>query len=132
MENRYYTPDLEDLFIGYECEMRNFMQDSYSKFDISCWEDMEYNAYPYVDKLRTKYLDKEDIEKCGWTCQEYISNGYNQSYTRNEDSESGYDLIYCEAWGGKWQIDHCGGGIYWGEIKSINELRKIMKMIGIK
>lgn len=140
-ENKYYTPDISELHVGYcnyqVCYKKDMWTDALPIADgvqIDNVIDLlagrvGFNAEPHV---RTKYLDKSDIESCGWTCQEYTQNGYNQSYTKNVDSESGYDLIYCEAWDKKWQIDYCGEGIYWGEIKSINELKKIMKYLKIK
>ena len=135
-KNKYYTPDIEDLHVGYQCE-------EYHRYlgDNPYWQkaileiesnDNHGDALMLDGTYRTKYLDQEDIESLGWKCQEYTQNGYNQSYTKDANSESGYDLTYCTAWGEKWQIDYCGSGIFWGEIKSINELRKIMKMVGIK
>jgi len=143
-QNRYYTPDISELHVGYECEHTSNMsaficedyddvvKDKLTSTDLKwyiTWGEEEGGLKKFV---RTKYLDKSDIESCGWTCQEYSQDGYNQSYTKNVDSESGYDLIYCAAWDKKWQIDDCGEGIYWGEIKSINELRQIMKWLKIK
>lgn len=139
-QNKYYTPDIEDIRHGYEYEYLNINgdEDVWEKaifpnphyHEQSGW--VEYNAHSHLVNIRTKYLDKSDIESCGWTCQEYTQDGYNQRYTKNVDSESGYDLIYCAAWDKKWQINDCGYGIYWGEIKSINELRKIMQWLKIK
>lgn len=142
-QNKYYTPDLEDIHVGYEMEwLQKACPDALDGVDVDTWFKYDYNfqgfsirglTYLIEDrKIRTKYLDKSDIESCGWTCQEYTQDGYNQSYTKNVDSESGYDLIYCAAWDKKWQIDYCGEGIYWGEIKSINELKKIMQYLKIK
>lgn len=92
MQNKYYTPDISDLFIGYECEIRI----GSSAFYIM---DMSENAekpiekksddiptfLPYIigqgyenititraiseisrDGIRTPYLTKEQIEAEGW------------------------------------------------------------------
>ena len=158
MENKYYTPEIEDLFIGYECEMQ-----------WSCGYDPTWE--PYVFKItdedgvyinvgftfdmlddgasaaRTKYLDKEDIEKCGWMTSNMIP-----VWIENEDVEKridGYEFtIHEELWYDlvniednvwviqkRWYRNSVGQSceqLFKGECKSINELRKIMKIIGIK
>jgi len=144
MKNKYYTPEIEDLYVGYECEhtsnMSSFIVEDYddvvkdklTSTDLRWyiqWAEEENSLKKFI---RTKYLDQSDIESLGWVCQEYTQDGYNQSYTKLVSSESGYDLIYCAGWGGKWQIDDRGNGVFWGEIKSINELKKIMQYLNIK
>lgn len=66
MENKYYTPEIEDLRVGYECQWN----------DLSIWRDEILDSYglfatiinesneSLVSKIRTKYLDKQDIESC--------------------------------------------------------------------
>jgi hypothetical protein len=62
--NKYYTPKIEDLFLGYECEL---IQEDGS------WKPVQVNTFqnnislsdkPILDNLiRTKYLDVEDLNK---------------------------------------------------------------------
>lgn len=70
MEDRkYYTPDIEDFFYGY----------LYEVLDGSLWIKQEFGQHyePYDEisdnTVRTKYLDKEDIESLGWV---YSKNDY--------------------------------------------------------
>ncbi len=140
MENKYYTPALEDLFIGYECEIKN-AADAQQRFNNGV---VTKDFLPIIiriksDSIRTKYLDREDIEKCGW---EYDEDSIRQlpllRFVKYEsgrvcnavwldDEDHTIDII---------QNNFNGGGGYYsifkGECKSINELRKVMKMIGIK
>ena len=78
MENEYYTPDIEDLRIGYECEVcdlphvkefvymfpRNFEYKKIKIEDISMIQVAANHLKQFC--LRTKYLTKENIELLGW------------------------------------------------------------------
>ena len=72
MENKYYTPDIEDIRVGYECEIFNpantdpfilgHYYDSWDKITIH-----RVNMYDVGRKeFRTPYLTKEQIEAEGW------------------------------------------------------------------
>lgn len=112
MENdKYYIPDIEDLYVGYECqaddnvgefaveicateERLNYMWLSDAKHpnayykcltgkDISRYEggNVCHNGFiPLV--LRTKYLDKGDIESLGW---KFNRNYKTKLYFETED-----------------------------------------------
>ena len=91
MQNKYYTPDLEDLRIGYEFEFyQGYSSESdykpntenekeeYWKKDIFTKDDAlshnDYNAGYFAELIkdtergyiRVPYLTKEQIEKEGW------------------------------------------------------------------
>jgi hypothetical protein len=60
MENKYYTPSIEEFYVGFECEVKdlsgNFIPFIHNKESIC-----------FADIFRVKYLDKEDIESLGFT-----------------------------------------------------------------
>ncbi len=74
MENKYYTPEIEDLRIGYQCiETVSFGQE----WIPSCMGTAEFigtigakahweNKGSLEGLVLTKYLDKEDIESLGF------------------------------------------------------------------
>lgn len=84
-KNKYYIPELSDMYIGYEYERaivigigREFEKDG--MYPVEGWEkaivnieeenDRDVVTIPhdtYTKYYRTKYLDKEDIESLGWT-----------------------------------------------------------------
>jgi hypothetical protein len=65
MENdKYFTPDIEDLRVGYECDLLG------SKIVIEDRHDLDLS---FDHPLRTPYLTKEQIEAEGW--KETISHG---------------------------------------------------------
>lgn len=83
---KYFTPEIEDIRVGYECEMK---QPNFSYFRNGITRDtllkiLEKEEYkPYVIQvfdfqmlkfsgldgvIRVPYLTKEQIEKEGWKC----------------------------------------------------------------
>jgi hypothetical protein len=91
MENKklYYTPKIEDIRVGYQCEIKDYHSNPFTPYTFSesdfAWGDSEtfetdFNRYTKDDmiNIRTPYLTKEDIESCGWT-----NNGTNDGYKTN-------------------------------------------------
>lgn len=77
--NKYYTPKITDIRIGYECEV-NWSRGYSEEFEpLNTSLKAEEGVYdPKLDDIviahddgyaefRTKYLSKEDIESEGWT-----------------------------------------------------------------
>jgi hypothetical protein len=82
MESKYYTPQIEEFRVGFECEFFNNMQDKqWNK--IVCDTDHIGIAYTCFEEgtieweddishtFRVKYLDSEDIESFGF---KYVEN----------------------------------------------------------
>lgn len=177
MENKYYIPDIEDLYVGYECqaddnvgefaveicateERLNYMwlndakhPNAYYKSltgkDISRYEggNVCHNGFiPLV--LRTKYLDKEDIESLGWVQYKDESREgvvrirfHKEELDLEEDYDGGYmyghSLLFDCRYGWSTVIirkeaapSHYEDSFH-GSCKSKNELIKIMKLLGI-
>ena len=148
-ENNYYTPDIEDLFVGYECQ-----KESVDKDGNDIWVDykisFEYGwleiPKDYNQQLRTKYLDKEDIESLGWKCfkTENFSNSYFEDireFYRIPTIEGHLNGFYWELLPnykrhliGIWLCNEnnpSGNRSFAGKCLSINELKKIMKYLNI-
>jgi hypothetical protein len=151
MENKeqYYTPQLEDFYVGYECEVNwnrgystEFTPFVFKLGNIPHGYTREYGdaLIAYDDgyaKFRTPYLTKEQIEAESWVC-----NGIDKFYTDCEvfqlntiDEHNNYLNYFMKvSFKDRWiQIEEMGSdSLFQGEIKSINEFRKIIKWIGIK
>lgn len=121
--NKYYTPEIEEFFVGFEYELR--------QADIWQKEKVQYNdcfCDLQGDGLRVKYLDKEDIESLGWTFFKQINlRGVrlcfnNSKYRLDYLQENNYliiqtnDYIFCK---------------YNGIIKNKSELKKLMQQLKI-
>ncbi len=132
MESKYYYPDIEDIKVGYECEIKM----SYNKEWIKIKADVIYTKLlleSFYD-VRTPYLTKEQIENKGWTLLHSFDKTDNWlSYIFNKDD---------------WDLSLILNGIprielqlndqdhhefdYYGECPSINEFNTICKLLKIK
>jgi len=148
-ENNYYTPDISDIKIGYECEI--FSYDCLTcPNPIKSWKkvtvDTEFfheMVFPGKENIRTYYLTKEQIEAEGWKhIGENLLSCGRQDFTKtiiyeNKERElelSLYndktitiilsELFSCD--------DGCGPEyLYQGSCPSINEFRFICKLLKI-
>ena len=124
MENKYYTPELEDLFIGYE--IKRYIAGSGDSYENIILNKIElewclncYNTNCQKGWLRTPYLTKEQIESEGWV---YIK-AFN-SFNKNEYNVRLLDNNQLRVSAGEFStlIFKC---------PSINEFRKIIKLLEI-
>lgn len=144
MENKYFTPSIEDIRVGYECE--ELLDTCYNcgtkdeRHDIR-WEkrvfkELLHSNYIYEkiknEKLRVPYLTKEQIEAEGWKELKRELDGFGKySYFQKEtkhitfqEKEHILEIHNDEAYS-----DHQTW--YEGECKDINTFRQIMKLLGI-
>lgn len=145
-ENKYYTPEPEELFIGYTCEIKNTADARLRFFPTVITKEFIGSIVRISNTgIRTKYLDKEDVESLGWV------NGDLYEYYVKENSEFIYKLtnspgnhyIIIDAiikskhpnfsinFPGEF-FDYVEAIRYVGECKSINELKVIMKLLRIQ
>ncbi len=154
MDSKYYTPSIEDFYIGFEFEHRYRGTDStyevegkkytletsddytpwQKHFDFSKFGDYDEDAiYDIEDSLkkgliRVKYLDKKDIESLGWYDGDLISMS---CYIFNHGKEDEFQLYHNEDNNFvqifNWNTD----GVFQGKIKNKSELIKVMKQLGI-
>lgn len=154
-EDKYYTPSIEEFFVGFEYEYRNTswgylentkgrwitegfiagnLQDGESEVD-------EIEALIKEGDVRIKYLDKADIESLDWIHDfnlEPIPNRKIDPVFEGFSLEKGdkqYMLYYFndhELW--IELVVNCSGEgyIFKGTVKNKSELIKILKQVGIK
>lgn len=141
-QNKYYTPDISELHIGYECQIGNLFALPGSRWEWAETKPLKWSTIAFIAQamiperlvyIRTKYLDQSDIESCGWEYDGNDTDGWNKYYLFTGDTSwylhHGYNneiLII------KYENHKSKGTFYNGECKSINELRKIMKWLNIK
>ena len=149
-QNKYYTPDAADIYPGYEYEF-NGNKVNYESVgewfkNIAGTEPEECsildqwglqdgkpsNWYIQQEWVRTKYLDREDIESLGWKNVEILEEmGYIGC---KADRKRGLypETLTIISWPTYTKIkSNLGGILFNGKIKSKNELRKIMQLVGI-
>lgn len=136
MENKYFTPDIEDIRVGYECEIFNYLKGIWmpiildSDFIIQILDELNHRPY----ELRVPYLTKEQIEAEGW------GKGYGLAdfektkpilWSAKRIDNITYDLQY--------NFDTLElilvkgiNVVYRSQCKDINTFRYICKLINIK
>lgn len=150
-EMRYFTPDIADLRVGYECEIQSSWGWQKGKWPDILFEDTltGFQANDDLTKatkntnLRVSYLTKEQIEKEGW---EYKTTNKIRYWYEIESPENGGN------WYGYYiyraqlihdpemnyvKISFCFDCTEWetvfeGEVKDINTLRSVMKLLRMK
>lgn len=125
---KYYTPVLEEFYIGFEYEILEDGNWTKEKFKIDVYLD-EF----FMSEKRVKYLDEADIlelkwEKAQFVTEDHIVKNYKYGdFTLNHWSGSPFETgYYIEIW-----HEHQDNAFN-GYIKNKNELKKLMTQIGIK
>lgn len=74
---KYYTPSIEEFRVGFQFEVNYGSIENPNWVVDSLYTDQQVNVLPFMitSNIRVKYLDKEDIESLGWSCE----NGYYPS-----------------------------------------------------
>ena len=127
-KEKYFIPEISDLFVGYECEKEHGeFDDNMQKIYVPYKMEFEYgwleNPERYNERLRTPYLTKKQIENEGWKFTEQINNKlyfkkgafvltFEDDYI-NIDNTKGMDIGY------------------WGKCKDINTFRYLIKLLEI-
>ena len=138
---KYYTPSLEEIGINYECEFYSALE--YGGYKWLPWTFTKqhvlaayvYNpkkytvrdgpGFPLEGTIRTPYLRKEDIEKCGW-----LETDTPCFFDRKNNTRF-YLSWYPETNRVEFGDEESEVG-FAGECKSINELKLVMKFLNIK
>lgn len=143
-QNKYYTPEIEDLRVGYEYEFRYDEKHTWQKETIDICPQLDHEQFDWVygllekNNLRVPYLTKEQIVDEGWELTT-IGAHFKCGFVYSKISE---DVEY------RLNFEHCGYkknlitvikvvnkdtlvSIFQGDCKSINELRIVEKLLNI-
>lgn len=135
MENKYYTPEIEEFNVGFEYE--EYIAGSNTEYVSKFWNPED----PFVLNvfknnfqegwLRVKCLDQKDIESLGFKLDPIRSYfNYKNSFSLiNEPYKLSLDHIYNEnkviLRGHK--VDYPTKTLFEGTIKNLSELKKLLK-----
>lgn len=137
MDNKYFTPDIEDVRIGYECEWQSRPPDENS------WGKVTFKSgYSLPDEIsikyyRVPYLTKEQIAREGFTILKKSDNNYIYAELKRGhiyDVELRYDMAHTTL--AVYNIfdkthEHLKLPAFYGECKDINTFRYVCKLLGI-
>jgi len=150
MNNKYYTPSIEEFYQGFEYERwvnSAYTPEKYSKeiFQFvdkdNIWNEDITNrlacVYSGGDSIRVKYIDKEDIESLGWIYND-ISKEFNYKFKKEFNyrlwfSPNNPDLfsIRIEGWYSREGKIDAKFDMFLGNLKNKSELKKLMQQLHI-
>ncbi len=129
-QSKYFTPEIEDIRVGYECETRVEPYPNWVKSIIATGDDLNYIQWAEWE-IRVPYLTTEQIEAEGWKEIE-VSNsdllvfGNFLKFEKDERQMSFFPNKMEIAIWTPFKIAH-----YHGECKDINTFRYITKLLNI-
>lgn len=137
LDNKYYIPSIEEFYVGFEYCWKDeiYSQEFFGKLETL--EDLENQILE--DKIRVKYLDKEDIESLGWKVVENVGNtefemGLNYIMWFNKTDKNDLTILRRTELiqprnppiiHNQWE------GLFCGIIKNKSELKKLMQQLQI-
>jgi hypothetical protein len=132
MERKYYTPTIEEFYVGFEYETDYLNDGKWIKREFSIDMASVFFDYYYKDgsetECRVKLLDIEDIKSLGW--------GYEKSRFFIDINNESYFLEECYNTINKYIISilftQDRHTLFEGNIKNKSELLKLMTQLGIK
>lgn len=147
MTKKYFTPDIEDIRIGYECEYKieTWKSPDHPNMESSNKEDATFKLkrkswFPWtfstikdtvdITKYRTPYLTTEQIKAQGW---EHTKNKYVLKYKHYKFTGLGFfpeNKIRISNENSKFLSKSLT--IFYGKCRCINEFRYICKLLNIK
>lgn len=131
MENKYYTPEIEEFHVGFEFEQ--FENNNWQQTTLESDEAERFfvmlNAYELKDFVRVKHLDREDIESLGWklfkqgnvnffTFRMFTNDDIQMHFSFGQPAKIGFSTREGEEFSGL-------------KIKNKSELRKLMQQLNI-
>lgn len=154
--SKYYTPTIDEIYVGFECEIRDITFDINTSIDptliikslpdrILYWRkticDERDVLYPSLsikyESIRVKILDKEDIEELGFVCTGYMSDGQESEYQMYVDDhhyymisrhfDNNYEITYIKSYDGLYNEKV----LFAGTVKNKSELKTLLKWLQI-
>ncbi len=138
MKEKYYTPDISEFYVGFECEWQSKIRNETWHKEI-CDMDLINIAYDsfeheedgelFKDSFRVKYLDRQDIESLGFKDDGYTFTIFLENYP---DKYSKYNKgvtfeLYLED--GVVSLLYQPDCLFCGIVKNKSELKKILKQV---
>jgi len=146
----YFTPDIEDIRVGYECEclwQRPYPK-TWDKIEITEIDNEEYLKLSIEDvikrvklnEIRVPYLTKEQIEAEGWSYKGKTQDiWFEKELDYDMGSWTAYKVVMQYGVNDKRlrifavdRIDKLDYDCFIGECKDINTFRYICKLLKIK
>lgn len=140
MEAKYYTPDLEEFYVGFEYEKQLPRLTGYhNEFDGYDWTKVTFRKFEELpmfspetmqEYIRVKYLDTQDIEECGFKNMTALNFTDFLVFNKEDWWIDFYPTGILEIAGG---CDTEIEGVHFiGKLKNKSELKVLLKQLNIK
>lgn len=137
MESKYYTPTIEEFHVGFEYELK-FMGKQYSyTFKFNQFDSDDLVDEIVENRIRIKYLDREDIESLGWKYDKQYP-GYPWVLYSKETNSDKLDWLGMEynptTKYARIFYSYCNEDTdkFSGIVKNKSELKRLMQQLNIK
>jgi len=129
MENKYYTPKLNEFFDGFEYESLDDIIWKKSVFDFRDLEVVDDEIREEI--IRVKYLNREDIESFGfkYDSDNFFEGFFNGLIYKILLVNENVWIYFRQNVGNEKIIDKTS---FFGKIKNKSELKKLMVQLGIE
>jgi len=137
MEKEYYTPEISELFVGYECQIIQIGNPKEVWLESLIDNTSKFIRYDYLIKnkaLRTKYLDKQDIIDLGWNYGNGVTKTLFPMFKIDDKTtlfihlfKGSIKITKCHSYDDNFIQEVSFETIFDGVCKSKNELSKLMK-----
>lgn len=144
-DNKYYTPTIEEFYVGFEFMGSRNWKSEYIKTqaDVDTFTPTifngEYkglleslkgiNGNPDRPVVKVKYIDKEDIESLGW---KFISDNMGLPYYQRFINSDGWEInLYPGLDETKVFLENREMTFFMGILKNKSELKKLMKQLSV-
>lgn len=147
-EDKYFTPSIEDIRVGYECEIwwnwNHIPENEWCFVKILVDDPKDFDIYDFISRIpkneiRVPFLTKEQIETEGWRTSEptpkatvhwklFITKGNIIGGLLNDGR---LELTLRDVLLDDRTDTTSNGRIYLGECKDINTFRYTCKLLGI-
>jgi hypothetical protein len=128
-EAKFYTPDISELHVGFECQLG----------EAGYWMKFTCGIYIYQDavklirnnEIRVKHLDHDDIVECGWPELIHVTSCEGKWYRLGEiNLQINFDTGYVHIFTGAIALNQYKT-LFSGHLLNISELRRLMRQLGI-
>jgi hypothetical protein len=133
MKEKYYTPEIEEFYVGFEYEYKNSTTGDWQKEIFN--RGIGFAPNPTVKDCRVKYLDRDDIESLGFFVA--TTSGMEAAYGKRDDKNELRFILREKYHNNTIQIErvlYYNAGkttLFEGKIKNKSELKKLLKQLGI-
>lgn len=137
MDEGYYKPQMDELCTGMILQIQNIENAQWGQYVITNNDrPSDFNAGGDLqdDRVRVKYLDREDIESFGWRLIEENKNLDRDIFaqvTKYRGFNGKFSVFYVYHTCGLLVSNDDGGPLFAGRIRNKSEFQRIMEQIGL-